>query len=90
MNRTTTEELLEALKKRFPKAWFKDGNDFGPGYNTSIWTGEGSYIGAERMFHYYANGKYEFGVHITLRKFVEKRGYYVECYDPGTYFIFPQ
>ncbi len=51
---------------------------------------EGSEIGAERMFDYYAGGKYEFGVHITLRKFVEKHGYYVECYDPGTYFIFPQ
>jgi hypothetical protein len=91
MNGTTLKELFEALTERFPKAWFKEGGDFANGYETSIWTGEGSYIGDEEMFDYYAMGnKYEFGAHITLRNFVEKRGYYVECYDAGTYFIYPQ
>jgi len=43
------------------------------------------------MFDYYdMSAKYNFGAHRTLCKFVEDRGYYVECYDPGTYFIYPQ
>ena len=88
----TVTELIELLNKRFPKAWFKKGKDFSTSgdYDKSVWTGEDSYIGKERMFDYYSESKkYIFGAHNSLCDFVEKYGYYVECYDAGTFFIFP-
>jgi hypothetical protein len=88
----TTTELITLLEKRFPNAWFKEGVEFQNGYEKSVWTGEGSYIGKGEkvipMFDSYEMGKnYEFGAHIQLCRFVEKYGYFVECYDGGTFFI---
>lgn len=93
MNRTTTEQMMEALVKRFPKAWFKAGKEFSKSgdYDSAVWSGEGSYIGKEEMFKYYTtSSKYIFGVHKKLCDFVERYGYYIESYDGGTYFIFPK
>lgn len=89
----TTTELITLLEKRFPNAWFKEGAGFGNGYEKSVWTGEGSMLNnGLPMFNYYstkncyANG---FGAHEQLCNFVEKHGYYVECYDAGTFLIYP-
>jgi hypothetical protein len=93
MNRTTKEDLIEALQKRFPKAWFKDGADFGSGSDTAVWTGEGSELNnGLPMFNYYSERSCYaegFGAHEQLCNFVEKHGYYVECYDAGTFLIYP-
>lgn len=88
----TTAELIELLKVKFPLAWFKEGKDFGADYSTAVWTGEGSYVRENvQMFDYNAMGAdYQFGAHVDLCRFVEGHGYYVECYDAGTFFIFPE
>ena len=90
----TTAQLITLLEKKFPKAWFKEGEDFSSSYDTAVWTGEGSYIDkaeTTQMFSYYnLSDDYQFGAHVKLCEFVEKHGYFVECYDGGTYFIFPQ
>lgn len=87
----TTTKLITLLEAKFPKAWFKEGSEFSQGMGGGVWTGEGSYIGDEPMFDYNdMSSLYEFGAHVKLCKFVEKHGYYVEAYDCGTYFIFPE
>jgi hypothetical protein len=90
----TVSELITLLQKRFPNAWFKEGEGFGDGYDKSVWTGEGSYVGkgdskCDMFDDYDMSDKYEFGAHVQLCRFVEKYGYYVECYDGGTFFIWP-
>jgi hypothetical protein len=93
MNRTTKEDLMESLQKRFPNAWFKDGAEFGGGSDTAVWSGEGSMLNnGLPMFNYYSDRacyRDGFGAHEQLCNFVEKRGWYVECYDAGTFFIYP-
>jgi hypothetical protein len=93
MNSTTTEYLIKALTKRFPKAWFKEGGEFSTSgeFDTAVWSGEGSYLNNDvQMFNYYSeSSNYIFGTHKQLTDFVERHGYYVECYDAGTFFIFP-
>ena len=90
----TVEELMALLEKRFPNAWFKEGAGFSSGYKNAVWTGEDSYMGKGEklipMFDYNNMGaKYQFGAHVDLCRFVEKHGYFVECYDGGTFFIWP-
>lgn len=89
------EKLIELLEAEFPNAWFKDGGDFSNGTENSVWTGEGSYIGkgedeVEMFDHYNMGENYQFGAHVKLCRFVESHGYWVECYDAGTYFIWPE
>jgi len=88
----TVEELIELLKVKFPLAWFKHGEGFSRDMDTAVWTGEGSYVREDvQMFDYNAMGSdYQFGAHIELCEFVEEHGYFVECYDAGTFFIYPQ
>jgi len=87
------QEMITMLKAKFPKAWFKDGAEFNDSSSKAIWTGEESYIDKEGiipMFNYYSERDcYQFGAHVALCKAVEAEGYYVECYDPGTFFIYP-
>lgn len=47
---------MDILKKKFPKAWFKLGEDFSSGYSeNSIWTREGSYTNnGMPLFDYYS------------------------------------
>jgi hypothetical protein len=86
----TITKLITLLEKKFPNAWFKEGAEFSNSTSGSVWTGEGSMIGDEEMFNYFGSGDtYKFGAHIKLCNFVEKNGYYVECYDAGTYMIYP-
>jgi hypothetical protein len=86
------DELMAVLKQKFPKAWFKPGEDFGSDYSeNSIWTGEGSYANnGMELFNDYAEGEgYEMGVYKPLNDLVESLGYYFEPYDSGTFFIIP-
>ena len=90
----STTKLIELLEEKFPNAWFKEGEGFSSGYERAVWTGEGSYMDKDsvvEMFDSYDMGEnYEFGAHVKLCRFVEKHGYYVECYDNGTFFIWPE
>lgn len=84
------DELMVALKQKYPRAWFKLGEDFSSEEEGSIWSGEGSYTNDDiPLFNYYDEyGMYEFGVLNELNEFLESVGWYAETYDPGTYFFY--
>lgn len=87
------EELMKELKKKYPSLWMKDSEDFDKGKTkNAIWTGSESHAvekDGKPIFDYNANGsKYEFGIHIDLYNFLEKKGWYCEWYDSGTILIF--
>ena len=87
----TKEQLIAALEVAFPDCWFKDGADFRGDDSDSVWSGEGSTLPSGfSAFDYYAMDydAYEFGVHVSIAKFVEDRGWYWECHDAGTYFAY--
>ena len=87
------DELMDLLEKRFPKAWFKPGENFGGGYSErTIWTGEGSEAnnGMPLFDAYSSSSKYVMDVYKPFNDLVESMGYYVEPYDSGTYFIIPK
>lgn len=95
--RTPLDTLQQLLQKEFPKMWIKDGEEF-DGVPGKLWTGEGSMVTIPGhpvswdlpLFDYYAESHlYEMGVWKPLAEFVRKHGYYCECNDPGTYFIYP-
>lgn len=81
------EKKMESLAKQFPHVWFKDGAEFANGYEGTIWTGEGSYIGDESAFDYYSYGS-TLGVNPKLVKALDKLGLYAEFYDAGTVFLY--
>lgn len=87
------DTLMNMLKKKYPKAWFKPGEDFGSDYSKdTIWTGEGSYANdGMKLFDPYTDDyeNYELEVYKPFNDFIEEMGYYVESYDTGTFFILP-
>jgi len=95
MQAMSRDELMNALEKMYPKAWFKDGEDFrNDGSNNSIWTGEGSYANnGMELFNYYSEDyeekNYIMGVYKPLHNFLKSVGYFAEPNDPGTYLIYP-
>lgn len=86
------EQLYTELKETFPLMWLRHEND-------KIITGEGSFLKEYSealeedltvpLFDYWDEREiiYEMGVHKTFRRFLEERGFWIECYDPGTYWI---
>jgi hypothetical protein len=82
-----TKKKMQSLAKQFPDVWFKDGAEFARGYEQTIWTGEGSYIGDANAFDYYGYGN-TMGVHPELHKALDKQGLYAEFYDAGTVFLY--
>ena len=84
---------MKELAKKFPKMWMKEGEDFSPSYEGAIWTGEGSEHDDLEIFNYwsmdYEEKVYVMGVLKEVRKVVEDAGWWIECHDAGTYFIFP-
>jgi len=87
------DTLLSLLRKKYPKAWFKPGEDFSSEYSeNTIWTGEGSYANdGNSLFDPHSNDykKYVLDVYKPFNDFIESLGYYIEPYDAGTYFILP-
>lgn len=85
-------KLIEELRKEFPKAWFKDGMMFDGNENCLVWTGEESMFDEYvPLFDYYSqmfNIFPDAGVHFKLKEFLESRGLFCECHDPGTYLIY--
>jgi len=92
MTITNVEKMQAALTENFPKAWFRI-------EDSHIVSGEGSYtawrddeIGEDfevELFDYYDQySLYEMGVYKPLADFCGKRGWYWECYDPGTFHLY--
>ena len=90
--------LIKALQKAFPGIHsIAPGEDFG--WNPKcIFLGdaaEGGEIDGIAACNYYAYDVdpqetiWVMGVHRKLKAFLEARGWYVECQDPGTYKAFP-
>lgn len=90
--------VIKGLIKAFPDIQcIAPGEDYGWS-SKCIFLGnaaEGGTIDGVAACNYYAYDEdpYEtiwvMGVHRALRDFLEKRGWYVECQDPGTYKAFP-
>jgi hypothetical protein len=86
-------KILDALEKKFPNCWFKDGNEF-DGSSAAAWSGEGSGIDGMPAFDSYASGwdpeetMYVMGVKKELADFVKSKGYFWEAYDSGTYLLY--
>lgn len=87
------DTLMSMLKKNYPKAWFKPGEEFSSDYSeNTIWSGEGSYSNdGMKLFDPYSDDyeSYELEVYKPFNDFIESMGYYVEPYDTGTFFILP-
>ena len=86
-------EFITALQKRYPKGWFKVGDDFSTdgSYNGSVWSGEGAYDNNEYpLFAPYGcgNAQYVMEVRKDLHEFSKKNGWYWESYDCGTFFAY--
>jgi hypothetical protein len=86
-------DMIELLKKEFPKMWLKPSEDFSREFEGGIWTGEGSIDNdGLPMFDYWSHEEsiYEMGVRKTLLSLLEKHGWWAECYDAGTYMLMPE
>ena len=91
------EKILEKLQKRFPKCWFKPGEDFNGNENAVAWSGEGSYVGEDsELIQAFEYNSTEFdpqekvwtmGVHNDLAAFADKHSCHWECQDPGTWIM---
>ena len=83
-------KLINRLIKKYPLAWWKDGELFDNNENCLVWTGEGSmYDNWTPLFDYYAETDiYQCGVHVELAEYLRKQGLFCECYDAGTYLIY--
>ena len=96
----TRDELLTALREKFPNAWFKPGEEFDERYQKAIWTGEGSTVthssGEHSIdfdmfdFHGPLSMYSTFGVHLELYSFLAKHGWEACKYDLATYLIIPR
>ena len=85
-------KIIDALEKKFPNCWFKDGDLWGS--SATVWSGEGSRIDGMPAFDSYASGwdpketMYVMGVKKELADFVKSKGYFWEAYDSGTYLLY--
>ena len=100
---TGRDKLMQALKEKFPLAWFKPGEEFLEAYRGGIWSGEGSYVryrldgNPDETFEldlfdpYGIPSSYaESGAHNELEKMIRLAGWRVLSYDPCTFFIIPE
>lgn len=83
------DKLIKELKVEFPDGWFKTSEEF-DGKENAVWSGEGWGIDGLPAFDYYAMSHelFPLGVNHKLVAFLEKRGWFAECYDAGTYFFY--
>ncbi len=95
---TSKADLMKLLKINFPDIWTKDGKEFAPDQDGSIWSGEGSYYqkGGDR-WEVFNNYSWEFdpcedhyigGVLKELHDYLNDRGWFAEFYDGGTVFFY--
>jgi len=90
MNR---QELIEELKKRYPKMMFKTTEEFSKDMEGGVWTSgeDGQLHAGLPLFNYYSQDggseSYIFGVRTFLHNWLEEQGWYCEWYDPGTVII---
>ncbi len=89
----SNSKILKELIAEFPDCWFKPGHEFDNG-KAAVWSGEGSSIGDEQAFDPNAwewdieENHFTMMVNNKLHNYVKERGYYWECYDPGTFFLY--
>ena len=86
----TRTNLMKSLKKRFPKMFLKTTEEFGI-TKGGIWTSGEDFYKDEKgnvLFDYYdLYGDFIFGVNKSFAKWLEKRGWFCEWFDPGTIMI---
>lgn len=97
---TTVKEIIEALKEEFPGiSGICDASEWSGKYEPGevIHLGDAAEGGEidglpacdyDAYFHDPQEEVYILGVHKALAAFLEQYGYFVECYDAGTYLAF--
>lgn len=79
------DALLMILRQKFPGAFLKTSEEFKPGNVGGIWI-----VGLD-MADYYGkdNSGNDYWVNPKLQRILEKHGFYLEPYDPETWFAWP-
>lgn len=89
----TEEALIANLIATFPGLHARPLCEFGAaGWDYGVWTGgEADMPDGLPIFSTLMQGEdtHDGGVHTGFTSWLEARGWYLECYDGGTYFIVP-
>jgi len=93
-NHMNREQLIEELRKRYPKATFRTSEEFSKDMKGGIWTSAEDtreQIKGLPLFDYYSQDggskSYTLGVRTYLHDWLEENGWYCEFYDAGTVMI---
>ena len=88
--------VLARLRAKFPRCWFRPGEEFDAGLAGSIWTGEGSQatepihsdLGPSEAFDMEL-WEHTLGIIPILHTTLQRYGWMAEWYDGGTVFLYP-
>ena len=80
---TDQSKLIEKIQKKYPGASVLPLSDFGRGYRDQI----GVWLRGECVEPF--SSKHEFGIKPSFVRWLEKKGWFLECYDFGSYHITP-
>ena len=96
----TRDDILTALREKFPLAWFRPGEKFNERYTNMIWTGKGSYIKYQRQDGIWIGSLFDlhgsFSIYTSCGVYRELQTYLtlVHCeifsFDADNYFIIPK
>ncbi len=87
--------MLTELQRLCPGMWASPLREFDAVYRAGIWTGQDTpnvMPDGEPMFSDLANGcdGYNGPIHTGFEAWLAARGWWVENYDAGTYFLLPE
>ncbi len=89
----TREQMLEAIKGKYPKQHIRTSEEFSEVYENGLWMSAEDGTTDTRgnlIFRYYVDRKaYSNGVINQLNNFVKKHGWFFEWYDAGTIMLYP-
>lgn len=82
---TARDALLAELRLKFPAAFLKTSEEFSSSRPGGIW------ITGKEMADYYGkdNSGFDYYVNPKLQRILEKHRFYLEPYDPETWFAWP-
>lgn len=84
-NDAQRDALLAELRQNFPGAFLKTSEEFSSNRQGGIW------ITGKDMADYYGkdNSGFDYWVNPKLRRILDKHRFYLEPYDPETWFAWP-
>lgn len=81
---STRDQLLAELRLKFPGEFIKTSEEFSPNKTDAIW------ITGKKMADYYGkdNTGFDYWVNPKLQRTLKKYGFYLQPYDPETWFAY--